>query len=259
MPETAPTAPQIRAQIVAFSAIALALSAIIAAIAYQLGDENITFLVVLSPSILAAILTAIYVGKAGLRDLFVHRLFKPIKLSWLLVSLLGIPAIAVLSLLLNPIFGGAGLKLSGAGLLPQAIVILLISIGEEFGWRGFLLPRLQTRYSALIASLILALIWGLWHFPGYLIGVGVPLGVPFAVFMLWVIPMTILMTWVYNNTQSILAAIIMHSAANVSFAYLFLLPEITGEIGSFYTLIALSWLAAGIVTFRYGPTRLQRS
>ena len=56
---------------------------------------------------------------------------------------------------------------------------------------------------------------------------------PFYIFMVWVLGATVLITWVYNSTQSILAAILMHSAANASFNYLPMLPEFVGQINTF--------------------------
>jgi membrane protease YdiL (CAAX protease family) len=140
---------------------------------------------------------------------------------------------------------------------PQIIFVIIISLGEEFGWRGFALPRLQERYSALASSLILGVLWSLWHFPGYLVGAGVPLDMPFYLFTLWVIPATILMTWVYNNTSSVWAAILFHSSANMAFG-LRLLPEQTGERTTFSVFVALVWLCAIVVAVMYGPRRLRK-
>ena len=65
-----------------------------------------------------------------------------------------------------------------ANLLP----LLIIVVGEEYGWRGFALPRLQRRYSALVATLIVSAVWWIWHYPGSLIDTGVPLDTPFWLF-----------------------------------------------------------------------------
>jgi len=143
-------------------------------------------------------------------------------------------------------------------LMPQIMVIALIAVGEEIGWRGYALPWLQQRYSALTASLILGVVWGFWHYPGSLIGVAVPSGMPFSAFMLWVVLATILMTWVYNHTQSILLAIIMHATANAAFNYLPLLPEFTGRMGSFWLLLGLLGLMATVMIWRNGPQTFVR-
>ncbi|MCS7222106.1 MAG: type II CAAX endopeptidase family protein [Anaerolineae bacterium] len=90
---------------------------------------------------------------------------------------------------------------------------------EEFGWRGYALPRLQSRFSALVSSIILGFFWWLWHLPAVFIP-GRFMTDNLAVFLslLVVITLTaILFTWIYNNTKgSVLAAILTHTAMNWS-------------------------------------------
>ena len=92
-------------------------------------------------------------------------------------------------------------------------------LGEEVGWRGFALPRLQARLSPLVASLIIALIWFLWHLP--LIW-GNPDAIPFLWHALSFVPSSIFLTWIYNRTNgSILAVGIAHVMNNVCGKMLF--------------------------------------
>ena len=141
------------------------------------------------------------------------------------------------------------------------ILILLISLVEEFGWRGYALPRLQMRLNALQASLVLGVLWGVWHFPGYLAGTGTPADMPFYVFMLWVVPATVLITWVFNNSRSLITAIVMHSSANFAFSFFPLIPEqtSTGELVTFWFFIGGLWAAAIAVVIVFGPTHLSRT
>jgi len=86
-------------------------------------------------------------------------------------------------------------------------------LGEEVGWRGFALPRLQVSLSPLVASLIIALIWFLWHLPLML---GNPDAIPFLWHALSFVPSSIFLTWIYNRTNgSILAVGIAHVMNNV--------------------------------------------
>ena len=85
--------------------------------------------------------------------------------------------------------------------MPQIIIIILIAVGEEYGWRGFLLPRLMNKLNLFYSCIILGLIWGLWHFPAYLIGTGVPLQMNFMVFLLWVILGSLFIGWIYSYTK----------------------------------------------------------
>jgi membrane protease YdiL (CAAX protease family) len=234
-------------------------SAAAVGLAVAAQDENFAILAVFTPTLSATLLTALNSGRPGLRKLFLEQTRRRFSRRWLLITLFLFPLLASLAVLIHSTFGGPDLALRTTALLPDLLVILLISVGEEYGWRGFALPRLQQRWSALTASLILGLIWGLWHYPASLIGTGVPLEMPFAVFLVWVILGTILFTWVYNNTGSMLIAILMHSAANATFNYLPLLPEFTGQIGTFWIFLGMLALAVVVVVARYGSERLVRS
>jgi uncharacterized protein len=103
-------------------------------------------------------------------------------------------------------------------LVPYVItvvgVMFLFGGPEEPGWRGFLLPRLEARHSPLRATLILGLIWGIWHVPLY-----GPLG--FAVPLL----LAFFYTWLYNRTGSVLLAIVLHGGLTGGQDHLILLAE----------------------------------
>ncbi|NTV65837.1 MAG: CPBP family intramembrane metalloprotease, partial [Oscillochloris sp.] len=94
-------------------------------------------------------------------------------------------------------------------------------LGEEAGWRGFALPRLQARHSPLVASLLLSVVWGLWHTPLHLQGVyhGIfPDGVPGILLrIVTTVPTTIIFTWLYNRTGGNLwLLVLLHTALNNS-------------------------------------------
>jgi len=87
---------------------------------------------------------------------------------------------------------------------------------EEFGWRGYALPRLQAKWNALISSLILGTIWAFWHFPIWYIEGDSHQGSPFFLFALTIVFLSILFTWVYNNAEgSILVAVALHTTYNI--------------------------------------------
>lgn len=242
-----------------FFAVCLVFSALVAYFSTTFGNENISLLIPLSPSLIAFLIVVLGSGRAGLKEMFKGRTLAQLDLRWSLVALLLIPILAVSGLLTHSFFGGPQLGLRTTALFPQVIVILLISLGEEFGWRGFALPRLQKHLSALTASLVLGVIWGIWHYPGFVIGAGVPLDMPFTVFLLWTVLAAILMTWVYNNTGgSVLSAILMHSAANATFNYLPVLPEFVGQMRTFSVFLGLLALFVVLVVSRYGPETLVR-
>ncbi len=103
----------------------------------------------------------------------------------------------------------------------QTFVLVLILGGpllEEPGWRGFALPRMQRLMGPLAASVVLGVLWGLWHLPQFLVpswaassGGGGLRGI--VLFTLTAIMFTVVMTWVFNNTRtSLLLAILLHAS-----------------------------------------------
>jgi membrane protease YdiL (CAAX protease family) len=108
-------------------------------------------------------------------------------------------------------------------------------LGEEIGWRGFALPRLQPRYGPLRGTLLLGLLWCLWHLPQFLTpiqGGGPGTGLAkfltnFSLFFLLVLALAIIFTWVFNHTRgSIFIAITAHASVNTPEAVL--LPLFVG-------------------------------
>jgi membrane protease YdiL (CAAX protease family) len=122
---------------------------------------------------------------------------------------------------------------------------------EEIGWRGFALPHLQRRYSALVSGLIIGLVWAFWHFPNFFAFTPTDL----AVFVPRVIAMSVIFTWVYNSTGGSLFAVVLLHGAILASASLFgdpndgaLLPEVVIDA-------ALAVIAVGLV-WRYGAANL---
>ncbi|HTO58782.1 MAG TPA: type II CAAX endopeptidase family protein [Pseudomonadales bacterium] len=146
--------------------------------------------------------------------------------------------------------------------LPMFIVSFLlvdaISNGEEIGWRGYVLPRLQARHNALVASLLLGVVWALWHFPKFLAPDNTT---PFGPFVVKIIAEAVLFTWIYNNTRgSLLMTTLFHAASNTAGVFL---PIANTVVGSNVTTLlfqtALDVTAAIIVVAVAGPTNLSRS
>ena len=98
--------------------------------------------------------------------------------------------------------------------------LLFFGFGEETGWRGFVLPRLQSKYNALMASVLLTLFWALWHWPLFFYRPGYTTMDLAGVFG-WVFSLltgSILLTWLYNSSRaSILICAIFHSTIDIAF------------------------------------------
>jgi len=111
------------------------------------------------------------------------------------------------------------------------------SMGEELGWRGFALSDMQKKWGATMASLILGLIWGIWHLPLALNPDDIRSQTPFLFTLLGTIASAVLFTWVYNHTRnSLFLALLFHTGLNMP--YLFLaLPDFNN-----YLVLVGSWL-----------------
>lgn len=148
---------------------------------------------------------------------------------WYAAALLAAPAVLGLSMLAAHLAGSptpAQSDLLAAG-WPALAGALLTSalfggpLGEEPGWRGYALPRLQQRFSPLVASLILSAIWAAWHAPLHIVGF-YPGGLGgLAARFVWTVPVTLFLTWLYNGTQgNLLLCILAHASINFSTAAL---------------------------------------
>lgn len=176
------------------------------------------------PTLAAYWVTGVIEGKAGMGRLFRRTFQVRAGLQWYAVVLFTFLAIwlTAYSFLFNgaPLAGlAANPALLLSTFLPSVISGLLIpSIGEEPGWRGFALPRLQAAYGPVIGSLILGILHGIWHLPALL----TPLLGPFTVngfitFVLTAAAGTFIYTWVFNNTRgSVWMAILLHASSNAA-------------------------------------------
>ncbi len=180
---------------------------------------------VFGPSIAGVITIALVAGKEGLRDLVKRALRWRVGLKWWLMALLLPAALTLIALGVNLLLGAklptfTFIKTQWY-LLPVFFIITLVGgpLGEEFGWRGFALPQLQKRWSPWLASVILGLIWGLWHLPQFFNPAAVHYELGLARLPLYVlaeIGLAILMTWVYNKTRGslLVGGLIYHNADN---------------------------------------------
>lgn len=182
------------------------------------GSDVINIIGMWGPAIAAVLVTALTRGRAGLRALFGSLFRWRVPARWYLVILFGLPAITVLSVLLytlithQPLIFQPGQWTQTLGWLIQALILGFWAC-EEIGWRGFALPRLLSRWNALLASVILGIVWALWHLPYYLL---MDMPVPFTMFMVYTVSLSILMTWVFNHTLgSVFVATCFHFWVNI--------------------------------------------
>ena len=183
--------------------------------------------ILLGPTLSALIMTGVTEGRAGIGRLLRRIVLWRVGLRWYLVALVGIPVVMVLGTLILP--GGlASLRSLGPGYLLTYLSVfpLVVVLGgplfEEIGWRGFALPRLQPLHGPLLGTLILGLLWALWHLPEFLIpswaessgGTGF---LAIVKFVLIAVTFAVVTTWVFNNTKgSVFVAILVHASIDTS-------------------------------------------
>jgi membrane protease YdiL (CAAX protease family) len=221
------------------------------------------------PTFAAFIVTAANGGKTGVRALLGRFVQSRFGLPWYLVALAGPPLLLMLSV--AAVYGAAalpplaeqGLQI-GAAYMITLVVNLFIGgiLGEEPGWRGFALPRLQARYGALVGSILLGVLWSLWHVPLILTPGGITWTGSFVLYVALLIAFTIIHTWLYNGTQaSLLAVMLLHATINTSTRLI--LPNVPGlsrEDGNLlmvgvYGVAALLLIALTKGRLNYTPTQ----
>lgn len=203
------------------------------------------------PTLAAIIVTGLQSGCKGLRSLFVIRW--QVNPLWYLISLLGTPLVMLAALGLHVALDGAWPQLLDPNHLvttvaqwPLVIVVFLYififtALGEEFGWRGYALSRLQTQFSPFYASLILGVIWSFWHLPLFWMAGDFHQELPLSWFLLQVLCSTFLYTWMYNRTRgSLLIMLLFHTASNAAMGLLPILPlDNGGRMRPLWLVVAL--------------------
>jgi uncharacterized protein len=181
------------------------------------------------PMFAAMIVTGMMAGGAGLREL-AGRMFRwRVSTVWHPIAWFGPVALFAIAALIIRLVSGAWPDLSRFGqtteypqlpLLVYWVINIVYGWGEETGWRGFALPRLQKDHNSLAATFMLSIFWALWHLPvfwcvdGFMkMGLGGAIGWYFSLFL-----GAVLMTWLYNSTQgSILILAVFHGTVNIVF------------------------------------------
>jgi uncharacterized protein len=186
----------------------------------------------IGPMSAAIIVTGFIGGGTGLRD-FIRRMFHwRAGITWHLIAWLGPVVLFAIATVIVRMIWGAWPDVSRFGQtdeypqLPLLVYwvanIVFYGWGEETGWRGFALPRLQKRHGALAAIFVLSIFWALWHLPLFwFIDSFMKMG--FGGAMGWYFSMllgTVLLTWLYNSSQgSILIVAIFHGVMDIVFTF----------------------------------------
>jgi uncharacterized protein len=215
------------------------------------------------PSGVAIILTAVMRGKAGTRQLLGRLLIWRVSPWWYLMLLVPTALILISITAVAVLYGGPTAALSGSVVAAVITVAFMTfpgsALGEEIGWRGFALPRLQYRRTALTASLILATLHALWHLPLWFMGDPDNQLTLYPAFAIQVVAVAVIYTWLYNGTKgSLLLAVLFHTALNAPLT-LILLPQGPDNFTLPFWLLSGLWAAAAIIVVAvFGPSQLSR-
>jgi membrane protease YdiL (CAAX protease family) len=223
----------------------------------------LTVLGSLVPSTAAILLVAREHSHAEVRRLLRRLLIWRVGIRWYL-AILALTALAVLAVWVSTLLGLAPAPVI-VTTVPVVLSTFLLSIfpgsamGEELGWRGYALPRLQAGRSALAASLIIGAAWGTYHLPLFLLGLPTrPLAL-FLPFALSCVIMSIFYTWMYNGTGgSLLIAVLLHATTNLPLSIVYA-PLGERVVPVFWVFDAMLALAAAALIARTGTATLSRT
>jgi membrane protease YdiL (CAAX protease family) len=232
------------------------------------------------PTLAAFVVTGVLEGKAGVKAFLRRYIQWRVGLHWYLIALFGylLVSIVAMTFILGAepwlYLASNGSKLFTAFLPAVLIFPALITWGEEPGWRGFALTRMQPLYGPIKSSLMLGFLHSLWHLPIFFIVTGPVAFGPFNLMAfvqntISIMLITIVWTWIFNNAKgSILIAVLMHAAFNATGGLLPAIPETALQTASIVGLVVNLLLAALVIVFTKGrlgyrkvldlsPTQLQ--
>ena len=233
-------------------------------ILYSVGLSP-TPIVGVGPFLAALLVLALTEGKSGVMGLLRRMVRWRVGLQWYAVALL-LPIVVILAAAaLNVFLLGAQRTSSVADLGGWSSFLLLFLLSllipglagtwEEPGFRGYALPRLQFRYSALIASLILGVLWAFWHLPFVVTGEQIWIDA-----ILFIIEWSIVYTWLFNNAKGSVLIVMLFHAMNNTFSSAFESQMFSGadSVNQAWLRLALWGVVAIVLVVVYGSHHLSR-
>jgi len=177
----------------------------------MITTNPIFLLVVYAPGISGIFLIWRHYGLKGLGSFFRRLRFWRAPLQWWLFLLLGVPVIVYAAAAIKGTINAPFPFSPWIMVFPALIQSLLLGpMGEEFGWRGLALPLLQRRFSPFWASLILGVVWAVWHAPAFAMS-GTPQSAwSFGPFFVGLIAITVIMTPLFNASHGSLSIAILY-------------------------------------------------
>jgi len=199
------------------------------------------------PSILGIILTSKFEGKEGIIKLFLSAINIKIGFSSFMIIIAYVIILSLLQLILYTTLGNRFDYSQFIKQLPTTLPLIIAGpLSEEFGWRGFLQKRVNKEFSPISGSIIIGIVWSLWHLPlFYIIGTSQhEFNVPFFPFMILIISSAFVYTYIYiKSNGSLFTAILLHWL----FTYIF--QVIASQISRSPIYNLLEWIPSLMIGF----------
>ena len=207
-----------------------------------IGASPVPYMAGILIGVAPIIAAAVAAAREGQGKSYWRSLWKLPNLLWAAFALLLPVALLLAAQAAHPI------RVSTEGLAPYALLWLVLAFGEEAGWRGFALPRLTERHGFWLGSLILGIVWCVWHYPKMLgspylgdLGDALPL---IGLFSLQIVIANFILCWLYyRSDRSVIATTLFHTSFNlVSTAYFAAATDvvITGLMAAIVVAIAVA-------------------
>jgi uncharacterized protein len=248
--------------IVFFFVLAFAWSWMLGFVAVDTKQHSPVFSLILTiisgfgPSITAFMTVAFFTGRSGLIAWLKNTLNWLIDWRWYTVAFFAPPFAMLLALAIHWGLGGTTPTSPAVGHIPLAIAnfgfVFLIGgpLGEEFGWRSYAQPALSAKMGWRTASLIIGIVWGLWHLPWFFTAGTAQSHMPFITFMLNIIAGSVLFSWLFMQSKgSVIPVLIAHTSLNAFAGILSIIPS--AETGRPYALVTgILVVIAGFILLR---------
>ena len=215
---------------------------------------------VIAPSLVALWLTARSQGEPGVRALLGRVLMWEVGARWYVFAAGYMAAIKLGAALVHRLVTGSWPRFGHDAWYVMVAAILIstwVQAGEEIGWRGYALPRLAARFGLGPASIVLGVIWAVWHLPLFFLPGADTYGQSFPVYLLQVTALSVALAWLYWRTGgSLLLVMLMHAAINNTKDIVPAIPRIptnpwrvSASLASWLSLTLL-WMVAGYLLVR---------
>lgn len=194
------------------------------------------------PSLAGAATVGVFGGRGALREWIGRCINRRVSWRWLFAAFVVPPALMVCALGVHMALGAEWPSFPAVHHITLAIanfgLVLLVGgpLGEEFGWRGYLTPALTRRMNWRMASLLIGIVWGVWHLPLFVLAGTVQSQMAIPVFLVNVLAGAVLFGWLFERSGgSLLPALVLHTSLNAWAGLLAIVP--TAETQRPYLLV----------------------